>query len=75
MTTKHRFRNQYRIELRERDHQPAHVHVTGGGIDLLVYLETFTTEGECPATVKREALAWIKEHAPTLIEEWKQWHP
>jgi hypothetical protein len=31
MSTKYRFRDKYRIQLREKDHLPPHVHLTGGG--------------------------------------------
>ena len=31
MTTKHRFRNKYRLEIRERDHNPAHAHLFRAG--------------------------------------------
>ena len=33
MSTQYRFKNTYRIQLRERDHPPPHVHLTGGGLD------------------------------------------
>jgi len=74
MTTKHRFRQKYRIELRERDHGPAHVHLTGGGADVLIWLATLDTDGACPADVKAEAVEWVKAHLDELTEDWKKWH-
>ena len=74
MTSKHRFRQKYRIELRERDHEPAHVHLTGGGVDVLIQLETLESEGVCPSDIKAEALEWIEAHKDELMEDWKKWH-
>ncbi len=33
MTTKQRFRNKYRLQLREKDHEPMHVHLVGGEVN------------------------------------------
>ena len=30
MTTLQRFRNKYRLQLREKDHEPMHIHLVGG---------------------------------------------
>jgi hypothetical protein len=47
MTTKQRFRNnKYRLEVRERDHGPAHVHLTGGGFDVIIDLLSLVTDGQ-----------------------------
>ena len=47
MTSKQRFRNnKYRMELRERDHGPAHVHLTVSGFDVIIDLATLVTQGE-----------------------------
>jgi hypothetical protein len=47
MTTRQRFRNnQYRLEVRERDHGPAHVHLTGGGFDVIIDLLSLVTDGQ-----------------------------
>jgi len=47
MSTKHRFRDKYRIELRERDHLPPHMHLTGGGVDVVISLESVAvTQGK-----------------------------
>jgi hypothetical protein len=76
MTTKQRFRNnKYRLEVRERDHGPAHVHLTGGGFDVVIDLIDLTTTGEWPRGLHDEVLAWVRAHREDLIEEWKKWHP
>ncbi|MBF0204352.1 MAG: DUF4160 domain-containing protein [Desulfamplus sp.] len=75
MTTKHRFRNKYRLELREDDHLPMHVHLVGGEIDVLIYLETLAFDGMFPRGLKGEVMEWITENRNQLIEEWKKWHP
>jgi len=76
MTTKHRFRNnKYRLEVRERDHLPAHVHLFGGGIDVIIYLATLQSVGNWPKDLQIEVLAWIEANRDNLIEEWKKWHP
>jgi len=40
MTTKHRFRNKYRLQLREKDHEPMHVHLVGGEVNAKFDLQT-----------------------------------
>ncbi|WP_080348743.1 DUF4160 domain-containing protein [Pseudomonas syringae] len=76
MSTKYRFRDKYRIQLREKDHLPPHVHLTGGGLDVLICLELVEPMGgTAPAVVLREALEWIRTHRNELMEEWKRWHP
>lgn len=76
MSTKHRFRDKYRIQLREKDHLPPHVHLTGGGLDVLICLQWVEPmRGHAPAAVLREALEWVRAHQTELLEEWKRWHP
>jgi hypothetical protein len=76
MSTKHRFRDKYRIQLRERDHLPPHVHLTGGGVDVMISLETVEVMvGHAPALILKEALEWVRAHREQLLEEWKLWHP
>lgn len=74
MTTKHRFKNRYALQIRERDHNPPHVHLVGGGIDVTIELESMVCTGLVPSDLKREALEWISEHHCELMEEWKKWH-
>jgi hypothetical protein len=76
MTTKQRFRNnKYRLEVRERDHGPAHVHLTGGGFDVIIDLVSLATDGEWPRGLREEVLAWVSAHRKKLMEEWQKWHP
>jgi hypothetical protein len=70
MTTKQRFRNnKYRLEVRERDHGPAHVHLTGGGFDVIIDLLGLATAGEWPRGLREEVLAWVSAHRKELMEE------
>ncbi|MFI3123703.1 MAG: DUF4160 domain-containing protein [Methylococcales bacterium] len=72
MTTKQRFRNKYRLELRENDHEPMHVHFVGGDINAKIDLLTLNiVAGVIPATLKKEVLAWLQENQINMIEEWK----
>ncbi|POA19412.1 hypothetical protein C1886_12770 [Pseudomonas sp. FW300-N1A1] len=76
MSTKYRFRDKYRIQLRERDHLPPHVHLMGGGLDVMISLETMEVMmGYAPALIVQEAQEWIRAHREELLEEWKRWHP
>ncbi|MDR2188292.1 MAG: DUF4160 domain-containing protein [Azonexus sp.] len=65
----------FRIELRERDHLPPHVHLTGAGVNVMISLESLATAGACPPAVLQEALAWVAANQTVLMEEWKKWHP
>ncbi len=74
MTTKHRFRNKYRLQLREKDHQPMHVHLVGGNVNARIDLATLrVVEGTIPRDLKQEVMAWLAENQNDLIEEWQQW--
>lgn len=75
MTTKQRFRQRYRLEIREDDHPPPHVHLTGGGIDVVISLETIAIlQGWAPKTLLQEVLQWVRAHQHELLKEWKAWH-
>ncbi len=70
--TKKRFRNKYRLQLREKDHEPMHIHLVGGDINVkfdLVSLEL--VGGHLPRGLHEEVLAWLKLNQAVLIEEWK----
>jgi hypothetical protein len=75
MTTKHRFRQKYRLEIRERDHPPPHAHLVGGSVDVLIDLETLDTDGAWPRGLRAEVMDWVVQHRDELLEEWRQWHP
>ena len=75
MTTKHRFRNgKYRLEVRERDHGPAHCHLIGGSTDTLIELASLQSRGSWPRGLKAEMMDWIEANLDELWTEWKKWH-
>jgi len=74
MTTKQRFRNKYRLQLREKDHEPMHIHLVGGEVN--AKFDLFTLEliaGDVPADLKKEVTVWLRNNQMALIEEWKTW--
>ncbi|WP_460140038.1 DUF4160 domain-containing protein [Pseudomonas sp. S2_E01] len=76
MSTQYRFRDTYRIQLRERDHPPPHVHLVGGGLDVVLSLEPVkVTMGLAPPLIIKEALDWVRAHQAQLLEEWKRCYP
>jgi len=76
MSTKYRFRNTYRIQLREKDHPPPHFHLTGGGVDVMLSLETVEVmAGKAPPLIIKEALEWVRTHQLQLLEDWKRCYP
>ncbi|MBZ9782163.1 DUF4160 domain-containing protein [Pseudomonas sp. REP124] len=76
MSTKYRFRDTYRIQLREKDRPPPHVHLTGGGLDVMLSLETIEVmRGKAPPLIIKEALDWVRAHQTQLLEDWKRCYP
>ena len=74
MTTVQRFRNKYRLQLRERDHEPMHVHLVGGEINAKFDLATLElVAGTLPAGLKAEVTEWLRSHQADLIKEWNKW--
>ena len=74
MTSKKRFRNKYRLQLREKDHEPMHVHLVGGDVNVRIDLASLrVVAGILPKDLKREVIAWLRAHQAELIEEWKSW--
>ena len=74
MTSKKRFRNKYRLQLREKDHEPMHVHLVGGDVNVKIDLASLRiVAGSMPAELKSEVMAWLRAHQAELIEEWKSW--
>ena len=74
MTSKKRFRNKYRLQLREKDHEPMLVHLVGGEVNARIDLATLrVVAGSIPTELKREVMAWLRAHRAELIEEWKSW--
>jgi hypothetical protein len=74
MTTKQRFRNKFRLELRENDHEPMHVHFVGGDINAKIDLVTLEIVAGfiTPVTLRKEVLTWLKDNQTNMIEEWKR---
>ena len=73
MTTKQRFRNKYRLELRENDHEPMHVHFVGGDINAKIDLLTLkVVVGVIPTNLRKEVFAWLQENQTNMIKEWKK---
>ncbi|WP_166222623.1 DUF4160 domain-containing protein [Pseudomonas atagonensis] len=73
MTTKYRFRDKYRVQLREKDQPPPHVHLIGGGFEVMLSLETVEVmTGKAPLLIIKEALAWVSAHQAQLLEDWKR---
>lgn len=75
MTTKQRFRNKYRLEIREDDHPPMHAHLVGGSVDLMIDLQTLSCTGYVPRGLRDEVMTWVITNQDELIMEWKKWHP
>jgi len=76
MTTLTRLHGKYRLELREKDHLPPHVHLTGAGVDAMIGLAPVAVlAGRAPRAVLHEALQWVNDHQNALLEKWKQCHP
>ena len=74
MTTKQRFRNKYRLQLREKDHEPMHVHLVGGDVNAKFDLLSLTLiAGSLPVDLKKEVTDWLRDNQVSLIEEWKTW--
>ncbi len=74
MTSKKRFRNKYRLQLREKDHEPMHVHLVGGEVNVRIDLASLRiVAGSMPTDLKREVMIWLRAHQAELIEEWKSW--
>lgn len=74
MTSKQRFRNKYRLQLREKDHEPMHVHLVGGEVNAKIDLLTLkVVAGEVPVGLWLEVLEWLNLNQVELIKEWKKW--
>lgn len=74
MTTKERFRNKFRLQLREKDHEPMHVHLVGGEVNAKINLSSLeVVSGSVPRDLWIEVRSWLVEHQDALIKEWKSW--
>lgn len=64
-----------KIELRSRDHRPAHVHVLfSDGREVLVYLADLhvLARQSVRASELSQALAWIAAHSGELIDRFEE---
>lgn len=74
MTTKQRFRNKYRLQIREKDHEPMPGHLVGGAVNATFDLVTLeVVSGSVPRDLLRELKNWLIANQSELIEEWKAW--
>ncbi len=74
MTTKYRFSN-FRITLREKDHNPPHVHLMCPDFEAVISLVSLEVmDGSAPAKVLRHALRWISDNREELIRQWHALH-
>ena len=74
MTTFKRFRNKYRLQLCEKDHEPMHVYLVGGEINAKFDLATLElVAGTLPAGSRAEVTDWLRSHQADLIKEWNKW--
>lgn len=74
MTTRYRFRDKYRLQLREKDHNPPHVHIVGGPVDAAIDLESLKIIHGClPAWLEQEVINWLVENRDELLKEWHTW--
>jgi len=64
-----------KIEMRTRDHRPAHVHVLfSDGRDVLVYLDSLRTIARQPVRASEiaTALKWIAERTSELTAKFEE---
>jgi len=73
MTTKYRFAN-FRITLRERDHNPPHVHLMGPDFEAISLVTLEVMDGSAPANVLRHAVKWIQDNQEELKKQWHALH-
>ncbi len=74
MTTKYRFSN-YRITLREKDHNPPHLHLMGPEFEAVINLVTLEVmDGSAPVRILRHALKWITDNREELMQQWHALH-
>jgi hypothetical protein len=74
MTTLRRIRK-YRIELRENDNAPAHIHVVGVDVNISINLHTLMIAGNFPKALKSEVMEYITTHRTELLALWDSIHP
>ena len=61
-----------RVDLRSREHAPAHVHVIGPEGALVVFLDGGLTGPTRAVRASSEALAWVEANRAQLLARWKE---
>jgi len=62
------------LQLREKDHEPMHVHLVGGKINAKFDLVTLQlVSGKVSGDLLSEVMIWLKANQNGLIEEWRKW--
>lgn len=55
---------------RGREHNPPHVHIVGGGANIVIYLDGWC-EGDPKALREAaEVVAWVEAHRAELLRQW-----
>ena len=61
--------------MREKDHNPPHVHLMGLGFEAAINLATLEVmDGSAPAKVLRHALKWLEGNKEELMQLWQSLH-
>lgn len=61
--------------MREKDHNPPHVHLMGPDFEAVISLMTLAVmDGSAPTKVLRHALKWIADNREELMEQWHALH-
>ena len=61
-----------RMYLKNRQHEPPHIHVKYGGSECLINLRTCAREeGKIPARALGMAVEWTQKNQDKLIEMWE----
>jgi len=74
-TPRSRYGLRSKIPLREKDHNPPHVHLMGPDFEAAINLETLEVmDGSAPTKVLRHAIGWIADNRKELITQWRMLH-
>ncbi|WP_207458974.1 DUF4160 domain-containing protein [Azospirillum sp. SYSU D00513] len=69
-------RTNWYLEVRGREHYPAHFHVVGPDFAALVDMKTLAViEGGMPRVIGKEALEWAAANGERLVAEWNRMNP
>ncbi len=68
---------QLKYKINQKDHNPPHVHVEGGGATVrvnLLTLEVMDDSTEFSKGMIRKIVTYIAEHKEELLEKWVEYH-